>query len=379
MSPATTKRISRPRTRAPRRNTNRQQAPRRAKGSASGARNLSGNIYQQQSNRATDAITIKGHDIVKVIGDINAMNVATGSAFYRIPIVPTARDIPTAEEPQGAYIFPRLQALSKNFQDIKYHSLDLIANGSATLLTTGDAGHAFCADPSDDIPGGLEGVSWVSSQACSATAKYSQDVRFRVPAREMVGMFNGSYKTSISNSLSPRTYSPGFFAGVAITQPDAKAPMSIKVDWHVTLSKATTHTLADEIEVRSVKSLYGLGIKGNATADTPYEPNMQSFVNGVEREAVAADFNPVLLDGIKYQLDGGEVTVAGNTGASGAPEAFIATHLGVKVGRVRLFRFLVSNETFEEVTLTAQPLPGAAPTWQAGSTFKLEQAAGFGS
>jgi hypothetical protein len=367
----------RPMGRRPARRRTRQ----RASGAAYGDRNLPGNIYQQQGNKPTDRIHISGHDIVNIIPDINGLNADVGTQIYRIPIVPNARDLPTADEPEGPYLFPRLRSQASGYQDIKYHSLELVADGSASLTTSGSMIHSFCADAGDDVPGGREGISWAASQQCSATGKYSQCVRVKVPASQLTGPFNGSFKTSISNSDAPRTYSPGFFAGVIVNAPDAKAPISITVNWDVTVSKATTHSLADAREVRYVKVLGGIGIQGSTTADTPYDADLKFYgePGDTGRDAVASDFQPVMLDGLKYLIPGGEITVAGNTGAAGAPQTFVASHIGLKSGKVILYRKLISTGAYVESDLQAQPSPNAAPGWQAGTSFPLDQSSGFGS
>jgi hypothetical protein len=228
---------------------------------------------------------------------------------------------------------------------------------------------AFCADPADDVP--EDAVAWARSQRCSGSGKYWETIDVRVPHSQLLGPFGGAFKNNAGTSTSERTYSPGFFALVAVSPPSQTTPIELVLRWDVTLSCPTFNR--EVIEGPSeVEALVNFGMDGNNTADTPVDWNLKVFAS-TTRDLAAGDFLPQLQADTFYALPGGELTVLGNTGASGAPESTIVTHIGLEADKVVFYRYQISTSSFVKAAgLTAQPSDSGAPTFREGQRFRVD-------
>lgn len=301
----------------------------------------------------TNAIRISGSDTIALIDNIQTVGAASGDEVANIRVVPS--------------ISPRLAQHAVCYNEIKYHSLTAKINGQASSLTVGSVILAFCSDPSDTVLG--EPVAWARSQKCNASGKYWETIKVEVPHTQMHGPNDGFYKNNVGRSEAPRTYSPGFFSLIVISPANQETPLEIQLEWDVTLRNPTFNPLVDE-GPQVVTALEYFGVEGNETADTPYKAALQAYLDdSTVRDLAADDFSPPLDPETRYLIPGGQITITGNTGASGAPAAAIATHIGQNAAQdaVVLYRYLISSRTYELIdasVLSAQPLPSAAPTFR---------------
>jgi len=192
----------------------------------------------------------------------------------------------------------------------------------------------------------------------------------------MVGPNDGFFKNNVGRSDAPRTYSPGFFSLIVISPANQVTPLEVQLEWDVTLRNPTLNPLVDEGPLVTT-SLTNFGVQGSDTPDTPYVSSLKSFIDGVESDLKPDDFSPALRPNVYYFLSGGQLTITGNTGGSGAPQAVIATHIGLAAdgANVYLHRYVVSNETFEVIGLLniqSQPLASAAPTFRQNAEFRAD-------
>lgn len=304
----------------------------------------------------TNSIRISGSDTIALIDNIQTVGAASGDEVANIRVVPS--------------ISPRLAQHAVCYNEIKYHSLTAKINGQASSLTVGSVILAFCSDPSDSVLG--EPVSWARSQKCNASGKYWETIRVNVPHSQMHGPNDGFFKNNVGRSEAPRTYSPGFFSLIVISPANQATPLEIQLEWDVTLRNPTFNPLVDEGPAVAT-ALQSFGVQGNATADTAYDAALKAFATDGVRDLTGNDFSPPLTPDTRYFMPGGQLTITGNTGASGAPVAAIATHIGLEpnatkpTGKVYLYRYQVSSGNYEAITsavISAQPLPSAAPTFR---------------
>lgn len=310
----------------------------------------------------TNAIRISGSDTIALIDNIQTVGAASGDEVANIRVVPS--------------ISPRLAQHAVCYNEIKYHSLTAKINGQASSLTVGSVILAFCSDPSDSVVG--DAVAWARSQKCNASGKYWETIRVAVPHTQMHGPNDGFFKNNVGRSEAPRTYSPGFFSLIVISPANQETPLEIQLEWDVTLRNPTFNPLVDEGPA-IVTALESFGVLGSDTPDTPYQSRLQAFIDGTTRDLLKDDFSPPLDPDTRYFLPGGQLTITGNTGASGAPVAAIATHLGSNPNdtAVVLYRYLVSTGTYEKIdpsVISAQPLVSAAPTFRKLSEWAADPA-----
>jgi len=260
-----------------------------------------------------------------------------------------------------------------------YHSLNVRINGQASTLTTGSAILAFCADPADEIPAGEDAVRWGRSQACQAAGKYWETLKLNIPHNQMHGPNDGFFKNNEGIGSVPRTYSPGFIAYLAISAPSSPTPVEIELTWDVTLRNPTLNfDVANSVDTSAQFDFY---IKGNNTADTPYDPALQTVGTSdpaAQRPLEAGDFTPRLQPGIHYRLPNGQFTMVGNTGASGASTTAVCSHItlaGSGNSDVYLSYYDAAARNFQPIELvrfTAQPYLDSVPVFRANSRYEVD-------
>jgi len=268
-------------------------------------------------------------------------------------------------------VAPRLAGHAALYQNIRYNRLEAYINGQASSLTTGSMILAFCSDPVDTIP--LDAVSWGRSQRCNGSGKYWETISVDIPHNQLIGPFGGAFKNNAGESTNERTYSPGFLALIAVSAPSQTTPVEVMLRWDVTLSEPTLNEEVSE-GPSSTEALVNFGMLGSNTPDTEIDWNLQVFAPGVEhRNLLGTDFSPALEADTYYLLPGGQLVIAGNTGASGAPEFTEATHIGLKEGSVVFYRYQISTDTFiEPGGLTARPTSSGAPTFRKGVSWRVD-------
>lgn len=314
----------------------------------------------------TNSIRIHGSDTITLIEDVMAIAKAAGDVLIDLRVVPS--------------ISKRLATHAACYNEIMYHKLRIRINGQASSLTVGSLILVLCSDPADEIPSGIDAIAWARSQQCNKSGKYWETIELDVPHSQLVGPNNGFFKNNVGTSTAPRTYSPGFLAVITVSPANQATPLELQLEWDVTLRNPTLNNLVDQGPSVST-ALTDFGILGSDTADTPYNSTLKVF-QPTERDLTAEDFSPSLEAKKYYLLPGGEATIAANTGATGAPQSVIATHIGLADDKVSLFRYLISDETYKQITsteLTARPLVLAAPTFRKGTDWKVDpDSPGFG-
>nr|UNI73983.1 MAG: coat protein [brine shrimp tombus-like virus 1] len=342
-------------------------------------RNRRGQIYTtgQQSIGAavtttpvrspTNAIRISGSDTISLIDNIQTVGAVSGQEVLNVRVTPS--------------ISPRLAQHAVCYNEVKYHSLTAKINGQASSLTVGSIILAFCSDPSDVVQG--DTIAWARSQKCNASGKYWETIRVHVPQSQMHGPNDGFFKNNVGRSEAPRTYSPGFFSLIVISPANQATPLELQLEWDVTLRNPTFNPLVDEAPAIST-ALLSFGVDGSETADVAYDPALKVFSPGIAvRDLIRTDFSPPLERGVYYFLPGGLLTLIANTGETGAPEAAVATHIGMaETGdTILLYRFLITAGTYEAITssvISYKPSPNAAPTFRkdtewAADPYSLEE------
>jgi len=265
------------------------------------------------------------------------------------------------------------------YNEVKYHSLKAQINGQASSLTVGSVILAFCSDPADNVPDGTDAIVWARSQRCNRSAKYWETIAVSVPQNQMVGPNDGFFKNNVGKSDTPRTYSPGFFSLIVISPANQPTPLEIQLEWDVTLRNPTLNTGVEEgASVSTALEDFGLLFSDNA--DVPYANNLEAYTSIGSRGLTKNDFSPALRFDVFYLLPGGQLTITGNTGASGAPESVIATHISIHEtlgGAVQFYRFDAPNGTFDIITdahITARPSAYSAPSFRRGSDWVIDPA-----
>lgn len=305
----------------------------------------------------TNSIRIRGSDTVTLIKDVATIGTEAGDVLIDLRLVPS--------------ISNRLAIHSTCYNEIFYHSLKARINGQASSLTVGSIIMAFCSDPADEVPSGVEAIAWARSQQCNVSGKYWETIELTIPHSQLIGPNGGSFKNNAGTSTAPRTYSPGFLAVIVVSPANQATPLELQLEWDVTLRNPTLNTLVEE-GARVVAALSDFGLQGSATADQTFDPNLKVFPEG---DLSATDFSPSLEAGKYYVIPGGQVTVTANTGASGAPASVVATHIGLVGDKVGLYRYLISSQEFKAITATElpyKPLLLSAPTWREGSEWKTD-------
>lgn len=340
------------RARAPRLN-----APRQTRLATIGQQSIGTAVTSVQPLGPTQSITVSGDDSIYKADSLAASGAPSGKVLAYVPINPSVAE--------------RLAGHAALYQNVRYNRLKAYVNGQASTNTTGSMILAFCSDPSDVIPS-KDTIAWARSQRCNGSAKYWETMSIDIPHNQLVGPFGGAFKNNAGKSIDERTYSPGFLALIAVSPPNQVTPVELMLRWEVTLSDPTLNR--DGLETSIVESLVNFGMQGNNTADTPIDWNLKVFAPDVEvRDLTGADFSPALEADTYYILPGGQLMIAGNTGASGAPEFTEATHIGLKASNVVFYKYQISTDTFiEPGGLTAQPTSSGAPTFRSGLDWRVD-------
>ena len=209
------------------------------------------------------------------------------------------------------------------------------------------------------------------AQQYHVVGKWHDNLVLPVPASALGGPYGRFFKTDEQTTSDIRTTSPGRIVLVSMINPPTgeNVPMQIDLDWDVTLRGAAappTGRITPEL-IFSVP----VTLRSNATADTAYDPLLQRA--DTSSYAAVKTQQSTLGDGDKknlYYLPS-PVTIIGNTGASGAPQAIVAHYICYK--DLNAFSLYAQNLTdIYEITVdifTAQPARGAAPVWPAGTRF----------
>lgn len=243
-------------------------------------------------------------------------------------------------------IAPRLKALSIAWQRLRYHKLLFEVNASSSSAVGGEFVAAFIADPTDKPP--MKNADrWVKAHAGSITSNWwkSINVRGPVPPQMMYTSFEAS---------EPRFSSPGRFVLAVINPPTAQATMSVSLNWGVTFAQPSL-----EVELESAEdNIYILqkdtrlyltdGSHGQEfykyLGHDPFDEDPKTTIS-------PRDFKPTLPKNVFLPLAAPKTLVA-DTGATGAPESAVVTHIGVASDSDNGITYYVTEDgkTFKELT-----------------------------
>jgi len=222
----------------------------------------------------------------------------------------------------------RLKVLSAAWQRIRYNRLTFEVNASASSIVGGEFVAAFVSDPTDRPPL-KDADKWVKAHAGSITSSWwkSMNVRGPCPPQMMYTSFEEN---------EPRFSSPGRFVIAVVNPPTSAATMSISLSWHVSFEQPSLETFIDEessVYVANVSSR--LPISDGSAGQTFFPYLIKPIASGefVDNDPGlyklnATDFTPELPDGVLLQLPHPK-SLNSDTGATGAPENAIVTHMGV--------------------------------------------------
>lgn len=132
----------------------------------------------------------------------------------------------------SASSFARLSKIAGAYQKVRYRKLAFRVVPMIPTSVGGGYVVAFVRDPADVPPTkGDDLLNWVTSQQGSITTKWWQSSAVSVPCADKV------YYTSTSEEV--REYSPGRLVVVVDGKATAAGPVTIFVDWSVTLTHAS--------------------------------------------------------------------------------------------------------------------------------------------
>jgi hypothetical protein len=233
----------------------------------------------------------------------------------------------------------RLEVLAAAWQRLRYNRLTFEVNASASSIVGGEFVAAFVSDPTDRPPL-KDADKWVKAHSGSITSSWwkSMNVRGPCPPQMMYTSFEEN---------EPRFSSPGRFVVAVVNPPTSAATMSISLSWDVSFTQPSLETFIEEdnnIYVANVSSRLAISNGSAGQTFNPYlirEEADGSFDDNdpLDNFLTAEDFTPTLPDGVLLQLPHPK-TLNSDTGASGAPENAIVTHIGVADGLGRIGYFL---------------------------------------
>lgn len=275
-------------------------------------------------------------------------------------------------------ISPRLAAHAVCYNDVKYHSLIARVNGQASSLTQGSVILAFCSDPSDVVPGGRDAISWARSQMCNQSGKYWETLNVRVPASQLIGPNNGSFKNNIGQIDNPRSYSPGFFALIAISPPNDECPLEIELEWEVTMSQPTYNPLVDE-GVTQITALDFCGLMTGTGQDAPFIDYVAIWDVGTSTylPAPLTQFSPLPQLDLFYRLPGGPRPITANSSTLGQNHSSTITHIrrgdsaGNNTDKMYVY-YLDQAGVFQPTYIDHKPTNGGGCNFSKGDTFDAD-------
>nr|QIJ56915.1 hypothetical protein [Scaphoideus titanus sobemo-like virus 2] len=132
----------------------------------------------------------------------------------------------------NASSFARLSKIAGAYQKVRYRKLAFRVVPMVSTSVGGGYVVAFVRDPADVPPTKQSDLlNWITSQSGSVTTKWWESTRIQVPTTDRV------YYTSTSQEV--REYSPGRLVLAVDGKATAPGPVTIFVDWSVTLTHAS--------------------------------------------------------------------------------------------------------------------------------------------
>ncbi|APG76132.1 capsid protein [Beihai barnacle virus 11] len=261
----------------------------------------------------------------------------------------------------------RLETLATAWQRLKYHKLMFEVNASGSSLIGGEFVAAFIADPTDVPP--LRGADrWVKAHQGSVTSSWWRSVNVHGPCPPQV-MYT-SYEPN-----EPRFSSPGRFVLAVVNPPSSDTTMSISLNWHVTFMQPSLEYTIEEDSIYVLEEDARLKLT-DFSAGQPFDPHLRKGLDGKDGTAYLSpeDFTPTLPEGVMLRLPHPK-TLNADTGASGAPENAIVTHMGVSIaaGSRRIAYFYSTDDvhyTQLDASLPFSIRPVADPINKKGTVYE---------
>jgi hypothetical protein len=216
-------------------------------------------------------------------------------------------------------IASRLRTLAAAWQRLTYKRLKFIINATSSSITGGEYVTTFIPDPADKPPA-TDAAKWVTAHDGSASSSWwkTQVVHGPCPSQEMYTSFS---ETDLRYS------SPGRLVIAVVSPPTSEASVSVKLDWAVKFSQPSLETeLESVVETVYVAQKDFRMLISDGNASEVLVPEL--FTVAPSPVALTPDdFSPALPDDVYLELPHPK-SLNSDTGASGAPENAIVTHLG---------------------------------------------------
>jgi len=242
-------------------------------------------------------------------------------------------------------IAPRMKTISAGWQRLQYHDLEFIVNATASSIVSGEFVAAFIPDPTDTPPNsGAD--KWVTAHTGSSSCSWwkSLSIRGALPPQRMYTSYDPS---------EPRFSSPGRFVIAVISPPSADASISVKLRWKVTFSQPSLEQSLEE----DVPTVYTLQedtrlLLSDGNASQAFDQSLYKNLTGTAALLEPDDFEPPLPEGVFLSLAAPK-TLNSDTGATGAPENAVVTHIGTYDNGTKLcYYYSVDGVTFVPLVAT---------------------------
>jgi len=155
-------------------------------------------------------------------------------------------------------------------------------------------------------------------------------------------------------SNEPRFSSPGRFVLAVVNPPSSDTTMSISLNWNVAFQQPSLEYTIEEDAIYVLEEDARLKIT-DFTAGKTFDPYLRKGI-ATTGDGTAylspEDFTPVLPPGVMLRLPHPK-SLNSDTGASGAPENAIVTHLGVSPSDATKIAYFLSRNDVDYVQLTA--------------------------
>jgi len=263
-----------------------------------------------------------------------------------------------------------LSDATERWQNVKYNHLEVISDGQGGAVTEGQYVVSFVADGYEsNQESGLQAVQFARAQHCNQSANYRGKMSLKIPGSSLLGTTSGWYKSE-ENPEAPRGSSPGSIVVTNIKTPSTSVGLELQLRWNIDVRDRTSgRSRAQQIAVAQ----RAFGVSAAAAPDTEYA---EGLVYDGTTALKPEDFVPNLQPRTYYSIPGDQLTMVGNTGASGSPQAALITHIGSEDGTaVEFYRYNPSTSKFDRITkevFTAKPALTAAPIWEASSRFPAD-------
>lgn len=274
--------------------------------------------------------------------------------------------------------FGRLKALATAWNRIRYRKMKFGINATASSLVGGSYVAAFIADPTDRPPM-KEADAWVMAHAGSVQSSWWVSTSIIGPSPP--GMLYTSFDQS-----EPRLSTPGRLVIACVNAPTGDASVSVDWDWVVSFAEPSLEQLETELVFTLEKDARLPLSNGSAgQAFVKYLCKGPGFGDAETADPPPSalrttDFTPTLPIGVFLKLQS-PLTLNSDTGATGAPETAVVTHLGANDAGFIGFYYTTDDVSFTELK-TTKPFsirPMGCPILQEGTLFEEDVLNGSGN